>query len=777
MKKLFKPGNAYGNNTGAYNISISPGTRFFFFKSLIEKAKHNSTAANILNNAYNIINFNGESSNTNETEFLAATQAGIELLYNMYKYEQANELKLFNEKIAPLLIGEYSEYLDCYTPEQVNYIKFMALLKKMENDEKIGLKFLKDMYNAMSNFDTAAQKVIEQKLLLNETQIRTNRRDITITGKNNAGKKQTLAHIGNLMASALDDYATRSNLSDSTKKAYDFLEQNIISMLLSNTKTKTFSSTELNALRSNLLEKLKEQATKVKEIQNEDGTVIEQIETNLSQLLEEINTDEKLREKIIKEEMNAAEQMTKYGNLLLTQGTQMERLINRINASFLTQKADRIFGFDKRIRQKIAKLFPNNKELQDFASQSTIKVLDEKGQEVVVQKFNILKKEHLKMYINSLKRALEMDETTPIVELIQKVESMLKTQKNRKEILTIETEYKSANFLSIILDAIYTNLDGWLNGKNDATLFTIGQALYETNDLTDAQLSTIKNELNQIFKKEEDNFNKRYHLLLQQEGKKNNDFNARLQLQAANETEKETLEEVEQMLNEHNSKLKSIQDIFQIDSSVKFAETFINSEGFHGGSLGSDVYEQIDNINFMLETGGITPIDADFLISAVINAGDGMIGSNQRPALENYFTTIASMLMFRTGGRLLEQWKTQAITGYPIGTTKIHIYTFNTIYVPESYILLMTYNALQKCVNLLNDTVQNTGSKAFIYNPVSEANKEQKTFYSNKNEVDVMIPDWQATSDSNYPKVKIEMALMGGFLDILNEIIQTMEAL
>ena len=70
--------------------------------------------------------------------------------------------------------------------------------------------------------------IIKTIELLTETEILQQRRDITIAGRNT--QQQTISHIANSMASTLDDYVTRNNLSDLSKTAYDFLEKNIVNM-------------------------------------------------------------------------------------------------------------------------------------------------------------------------------------------------------------------------------------------------------------------------------------------------------------------------------------------------------------------------------------------------------------------------------------------------------------------------------------------------------------------------------------------------------------------
>jgi len=111
---------------------------------------------------------------------------------------------------------------------------------------------------------------------------------------------------------------------------------------------------------------------------------------------------------------------------------------------------------------------------------------------------------------------------------------------------------------------------------------------------------------------------------------------------------------------------------------VKHSDYYLNDFGFHGGSLGSGLYEQITNINRMAELGGITTADRDWLIFAVMNCGQGLIGASLKPTLESYFSTFASLLMFRSGSELAKQVQQQAnnLIKSSSGAATMRLYTF-----------------------------------------------------------------------------------------------------
>jgi len=93
---------------------------------------------------------------------------------------------------------------------------------------------------------------------------------------------------------------------------------------------------------------------------------------------------------------------------------------------------------------------------------------------------------------------------------------------------------------------------------------------------------------------------------------------------------------------------KQFYETFSNSVSVKDYSLYNNSLGFHGGSLGSHTAPEkvIDNITEMYELGGISKVDAEELLFAVINCGDAMIGNHLRTSLETYLLGGAALIMF-----------------------------------------------------------------------------------------------------------------------------------
>jgi hypothetical protein len=119
-----------------------------------------------------------------------------------------------------------------------------------------------------------------------------------------------------------------------------------------------------------------------------------------------------------------------------------------------------------------------------------------------------------------------------------------------------------------------------------------------------------------------------------------------------------------------------LSSIFKIENSVKYARYYLNDWGFHGGSLGAALPEQLINFENIMNQAGINnSLDINWLTFAILNAGDGMIGSANKTAIEDYLSAFASLLMFRTGGELAKQVK-HNMENYVIETTNtMHLYS------------------------------------------------------------------------------------------------------
>ena len=216
---------------------------------------------------------------------------------------------------------------------------------------------------------------------------------------------------------------------------------------------------------------------------------------------------------------------------------------------------------------------------------------------------------------------------------------------------------------------------------------------------------------------------------------------------------KETLKKSGVKTVEIQQILSSLKNNVQIGSTVKSYNKYDSNKGFHGGSLGGTVDNQINNIYKLFEYGGLTDgdlPDKDWLIFTIYNSGDALMGAQYREPIENLLTTAAVMLMFDDVGQQAAYLNQQIREKYHLdennGSKFLHLYYLNGTYYPSSFILQLTYNKLTEIFSILQldklsgtsdfDKISN-GSHAEIVNPVNRALQVGEVYKQGKKEIAV----------------------------------------
>lgn len=236
---------------------------------------------------------------------------------------------------------------------------------------------------------------------------------------------------------------------------------------------------------------------------------------------------------------------------------------------------------------------------------------------------------------------------------------------------------------------------------------------------------------------------------------------------------------------------QSIAETIIINNSVKdYKKEYTIKGAFQGGSIGGSVEHQIENIDTMARLGGIALPDKEWLISAVYNAGPGLIGKKNKNLLESMFSGIAAFLLFEDYGAInMLKAVSAANKSNAIDGNFLHLYTLNGVYVPASFVLERTLTSLLELDEKTNK-ISSNGVHVQIKNPVNITNmvvgapnsqstgNQKKTYVSARNErgrfVVTSPQDWYDTFDANKDKVSINIIFLAGFLDILDQLNQEM---
>ena len=226
--------------------------------------------------------------------------------------------------------------------------------------------------------------------------------------------------------------------------------------------------------------------------------------------------------------------------------------------------------------------------------------------------------------------------------------------------------------------------------------------------------------------------------------------------------------------------LNTLRDSFQISTTVKSYNTYVNNLGFGGGSLGSNLDDQLNRLSDIFESAN-TPIsdqDKEWLRSAIINCFPGsVVGEKNKNLIENYLGSLAAFALFDEGGAeetiISEFYKTylDEVKQSQSHAKILHLYAVNGIYVPGSYVLQKTIELLENDVLPNLQDIPNKmrqGAGVMIINHASEKMIPNRPI--------AQIPygpvqqAWQVTGEKVAGQVQIKILFLAGLLDIVNSI-------
>ena len=75
-----------------------------------------------------------------------------------------------------------------------------------------------------------------------------------------------------------------------------------------------------------------------------------------------------------------------------------------------------------------------------------------------------------------------------------------------------------------------------------------------------------------------------------------------------------------------------------------------------------------------------------------------------------------------------------------------------------------------ECATTLQQHADLKGAQVVIFNPVTEKNTKVPKTYTTSDGKSFSVGDWEATATEGLKKISIDMTIMGGFLDVLDQI-------
>lgn len=761
------------NRSPLFNIQVGPGARYFYFLSLMQYENNNYKNMNkIVSNVQKLFQPR-EINSKKQITWDQKLNAIISLLDEFETYETNNDKIVFETAIKPLLKQnptKFAEFQNIFNGESIDYIGFMTLLTILNTDIETAKFLIHDLNNVMKDFNQSFDQAIkiQQEQRAEKTGIDT---DPYIIAKQQYAQLTSEAynlmkgsHISILSQNMAEISSDLSNLQDDKndllKQATDFAIE-----ALSNGQTEKQAQLKNDAIRLELLQQIRLLAASYNKNLIEMLNYITDISNKCLSLENKTDLSERDQEIIINLQKHLDSCLNNL-DIIEQQYEEINTIIHgKTTSNFKANKTSQqlISGFTSDVRKRILNTIKDEKDREKLT-----RIQNKKD-------FNIQNIKDFNQYLNMLKKILKKESDNDLLkELDKRLTQASNKVRTRKLTATSETHGAldlAKIFDSFIAKSIRTGSSGI---KTDTK--TIGYINIEEldNDQIEKLIKNIQESginIDEIMANSIKDYNKETF------GIRNMKYTTKGDLESAKAIKSQLLNNVfNDDLVELEKVSKILSNIFEIDNSIKFFETFNTaSYGFEGGSLG-DIETAITNINDMLMIGGITPLDANFLTAAIMNSGAGMLGHNNLPSLEYYLTSVASLCMFNTGGSALQDWsiafkaRINQLNSAYTGSKKIHIFQLNTIFVPLAYILQLIKQGIMECAKTIYQHADLKGAQIIINNPVTEENTKVSNIYTTHDGKTFSYGDWDATAAAGLPKITIDMTIMSGFLDVLDQI-------
>lgn len=321
-----------------------------------------------------------------------------------------------------------------------------------------------------------------------------------------------------------------------------------------------------------------------------------------------------------------------------------------------------------------------------------------------------------------------------------------------------------------LTDLLVSHIFGVLGGRGNPTDdIEAGKLIIVVEDQTKQPTAFIKQEEQKLAKLQKEYFDQ----ISRTTNLESFQENTRI-LRELRAKQQQALTEIRNEMNKNEQGLNYLLEHINIHDTVKGytsagRSTFERYEGFEGAAFGSNLNEQLKLITSLEATGGFSLADIEWLKFAMINAGKQMIGHKLKTSIEDYFSIFVGFFMFNDAALMVEDAtnyiKNSTLTDQ--GVADLHMYQLNGVFIPSSYLLEHTYQALigvTQDVNGLNNDSQRTKAILHTYDSGPKTNNKG-------------IENWEATADAAEEVTKLEMKFLGGFFDLLDKIQQKMNNL
>lgn len=351
-------------------------------------------------------------------------------------------------------------------------------------------------------------------------------------------------------------------------------------------------------------------------------------------------------------------------------------------------------------------------------------------------------------------------------------------------------------FVESINDIAENSKDNLISLLNTSQFITINSKLYQPNDsnwlitesqellkfdtkngeisisLGDSQIKAdnffIKTdfEINEnVFSKIEEEVQKKYKVAYE---KLAEDENISTESWKKRQAQLDSLDEELAKILKEEGNLKDLSNSFIIETSDKIYESFnVNMSSFSGGRFGGDLISQLEKIDAIASTGGLSIGDLNWLVNACINSNSSAIGGEElKGTLENYLSLIGSAILFDDSEAIFEQTAKnieQAVSSTK--PNKIHLfYLQGFMYYPLSQILYAMYDKMSRAKQEIESTIERGGGAKVKIN-YSDFPQDLTPYK------DLTQQTWEDTGSAAISATKLELTFLGSFISMLNSLV------
>lgn len=233
-----------------------------------------------------------------------------------------------------------------------------------------------------------------------------------------------------------------------------------------------------------------------------------------------------------------------------------------------------------------------------------------------------------------------------------------------------------------------------------------------------------------------------------------------------------------QNLKQRYTKLQQLlKHSFYRSDTMKTYNEYQNDIGFIGGSIGTNLTQQLESIAQMFQQAGLDMTDdLDLLTNIIANTSpETIIHERFHRTIETYLGSVAAFMLFDEGGAEAEILH-DTIKGQSTHTQSpdiLHLYRLNGIYFPGSFILSQTLKGVQQLnKTLLEIKTLNKGPVIRHGATISILNKMNTSDIPKVGSSETPWEDVYQTAIND--NVQLHITFMAGFINILHNLQQRM---